>query len=481
MASFSGAVKLANVDDYLAPSAACIKPVLDGKESVVEAPTKANKGATIKIELEDVPAGAHFNQIRLDDSKKSATVSLNDCLACSGCVTSAETVLIQQQSSAEFLSHLNGDKTVVVSVSPQSRAALAKDFNLSALQTAKKLTTFFKSLGVKYILDTSSSLDFALLEAQREFVERYKAQQSLPLLSSECPGWICYAEKVQGERILPHLSYVKSPQQIMGTIVKKHLAKRLGLDPSSIYHVTIMPCYDKKLEASRDDFFDPLYQTRDVDCVLASSELRDLLRERNVDLAALSEAALDPEFSNVSASQDAVLTARAPGASGGYLDHIYRYAAKELFGVEVKGDLEYKVNPRNADFKEVKLMIGDEVVLHFALAYGFRNIQNLMTKMKQNRASYHYVEVMACPSGCLNGGGQIKAANIKEQKQLVKDLETIFHQHEVREPDANPTVKEFYQSHNSSPGSDVDSTKHIFRTQFHAITNSNENPLAAKW
>lgn len=251
-----------------------------------------------------VAAPGHFDQMKLDPVKKSASVSLNDCLACSGCVTSAETVLITQQSTQEFLAVLAGEaqtadsdaetttpapkRTVVVSLSPQSLAALAHEFKLTPLVCAKKLTTFFvRVLGCAALVDTTPALDMALLEAREEFLARYRWSQArlgghalpaapaavsepaaaaaaaghtntvspspaspLPLLASECPGWICYCEKTQGVDTLSHVSSVRSAQGIMGALLKQWWCPSRGIQPASLFHTSVQPCYDKKLEVS---------------------------------------------------------------------------------------------------------------------------------------------------------------------------------------------------------------------------------------
>ncbi|KAK2097204.1 Cytosolic iron-sulfur assembly component 3 [Saguinus oedipus] len=471
---------------------------------------------------------------------EKAKVSLNDCLACSGCVTSAETVLITQQSHEELKKRgtmplwrgnrreastaaaPGQQRLVVVSVSPQSRASLAARFQLNPTDTARKLTSFFKkiarsfdltfessafaqktsvfwlrtfsklglaaswdfladviealslglcqvqsgqlwwssavcpawgwgrprltrlqcpaagcpaSLGMKgldlvvaftgnhrvqpfipvregwvhFVFDTAFSRNFSLLESQREFVRRFRGQ-ALPVLASACPGWICYAEKTHGSFILPHISTARSPQQVMGSLVKDFFAQQQHVTPDKVYHVTVMPCYDKKLEASRPDFFNQAHQTRDVDCVLTTAEERlcydflagevfKLLEEEGVSLPDLEPVPLDSLCSGASAEEP---TSHRGGGSGGYLEHVFRHAAQELFGIQV-AEVTYKPL-RNKDFQEVTLEKEGQVLLHFAMAYGFRNIQNLVQRLKRGRCPYHYVEVMACPSGSSRKG-----------------------------------------------------------------------------
>ncbi|XP_043944882.1 cytosolic iron-sulfur assembly component 3 [Protopterus annectens] len=394
---FSGVLQLTDLDDFIAPSQECIKPIKVEKKS-------GKSAAKIKIE-ED---GSYF-QVEQDggvQKLEKAKITLNDCLACSGCITSAESVLITQQSHEELYRVLNQNKIaatslqkmVVVSVSPQSRASLAAQYSLSIADATRKLNTFFKTLGVHYIFDTTFARNFSLLESQQEFVNRFQRQKedpsSLPMLASACPGWICYAEKTHGTFIIPYISTTKSPQQIIGSLVKDFFAKQKKVTPDQIYHVTVMPCYDKKLEASREDFFSKEYQVRDVDCVITSGEVLRMLEKEGVSLSDLNPLPFDSMFDSVPADCD---LSHSGGGSGGYLEHIFRHAAKELFGMEVK-EIAYKIL-KNKDFQEVVLEKDGAVLLRFAKAYGFRNIQNLMQKMKRGKSPYHYVEVMACPSG----------------------------------------------------------------------------------
>lgn len=273
--------------------------------------------------------------------------------------------------------------------------------------------------------------------------------------------------------ILPYISAVKSPQQVMGAIVKGFACKSLGLSPEDIYHVTIMPCYDKKLEAAREDFIFDVQrqgdnggngpQVTEVDCVLTSGEILDLLQDRNIDFAELEEAPLDRLLVNVDESGHLY---GVQGGSGGYAECIFRYAARELFGKNIIGPLQFKTL-RNADFQEVSLEVDGVVVLKFALVYGFRNIQNLVRQIKSRKCGYHFMEIMACPSGCLNGGGQIKPRKGQTGKELIQQLEgTYLNEVDVREPSSNQIVKGLYENWLGHPGSVKASN--ITRTQYHA-------------
>ncbi|XP_016094011.1 cytosolic Fe-S cluster assembly factor narfl isoform X1 [Sinocyclocheilus grahami] len=473
---FSGVLQLTDLDDFITPSQACVKPVKVEKK----------QGRSVaKIQIED--DGSYF-QVDQDGQRQKlekAKITLNDCLACSGCITSAESVLITQQSHEELYRVLRQNKqvssseqkVVVVSVSPQSRASLAAHYGLSSSEVARRLTSFLKNLGVHHVFDTGFSRSFSLLESQREFLERFRRKEAdkkaLPMLASACPGWICYAEKTHGEFILPYISTTRSPQQMMGSLVKGYFASQKGVSPQQIYHVTVMPCYDKKLEASRPDFYLSEYETREVDCVITSGEVLKMLEEENVSLRDVEVAPLDTMFSNVCGEE---LLGHAGSGSGGYLHHIYKHAAKQLFGVEVD-ELTYKTI-KNKDFQEVTLEKDGQVLLRFAAVYGFRNIQNLVQKLKRGKSQYHFVEVMACPSGSLNGGGQLKPSSDQTNKELLQQVEELYHGERTSVPEQDLRVAELYQSWLESVGKEK--ARPLLHTQYHAV-EKNTSGLSIKW
>ncbi len=474
MAKFSGVLQLTDLDDFITPSQECVKPVKIEK----------NEGGVAKIQIED--DGSYYqlnagNKTKLEKAK----ITLNDCLACSGCITSAESVLITQQSQDELYKVLEENsklsepdqKLVVVSISPQSRASIAAKFSLGINETALKLTRFFKDLGVHYVFDTAFARNFSLIEIQKEFVEKYQKNSTstkvTPLLTSACPGWICYAEKTHGEFILPYISTTKSPQQVMGSLVKQRLGSSVGKSPDKVYHVTVMPCFDKKLEASREDFYNDVYRTRDVDCVITSLEVEQMFEEKAINFPSLAPHKLDELFQT--GSDDEILN-HSGGTSGGYLEHVFQYAAQELFGEKVE-NLTYKTL-RNKDFKEVVLEHEGKTVLKFALAYGFRNIQNLVQKLKRNKCSYNFVEVMACPSGCVNGGGQVRPTGEESSKELIERVAQLYGSLKCYKPEEDERVHEVYEKWLN--GQNSEKCKEILHTSYHAV-EKNVTALGIKW
>ncbi|XP_067126906.1 cytosolic Fe-S cluster assembly factor narfl [Centruroides vittatus] len=473
-AGFSSVLKLSDLNDFITPSQECIKPVKIEK--------KEGKTGSIKIGND----GDYFSVS--EDGKTSrlekAKISLTDCLACSGCITSAESILITQQSQDEIYRVLaensrskDNQKTVVVSVSPQARASLAAKYNLSVMETAQKLTAFFKKLGIHYVFDTTFSRCFSLLENQKEFVHRYLAKDmqndALPMLTSACPGWICYAEKTHGDYILPYISTTKSPQQIMGSIVKDYLGSKINRKPNEIYHVTVMPCYDKKLEASRSDFYQDLYRTRDVDCVVTTIEVDAMLEKEGISFVDLPNEKLDSEFLNYGSKE---LIGHSGSASGGYCEYVFSYAAFHLFGKKVE-NLQFKTL-RNRDFREITLETEEGIVLKFAIANGFRNIQNIIQKIKRKKCPYHFVEIMACPSGCINGGAQIRPEDGKMQNELLDRVEELYRSVKTEQPEENELVETLYSDWLG--GTDTLKCQQMLHTKYHAVEKM-KNALAIKW
>ncbi|KAL0126459.1 hypothetical protein PUN28_005077 [Cardiocondyla obscurior] len=479
---FSGALQITNLDDFITPSQECIKPI------EMQA-TKSKTGAKIKIQSE---VNLELNETRQPEKLQKVEITLADCLACSGCITSAESVLVTQQSQEELLRVFqekvaqqnigNADsKYIVVSLSVQPVLSLAQRYELTPEQALCKLAGFFYRLGADTVLDMTVADDFVLLEAAKEFIERYKASKEgiksqLPMLSSSCPGWVCYAEKTHGNFILPHISVTKSPQQVMGSLVKYHLAEIMGLSPEQVYHVTVMPCYDKKLEASREDFYNQQKQTRDVDCVITAIELEQMLSKDGLVLNEIDEGEIKQPFGFYNEEIGSQLWGHSGSGSGGYADFIFRYAAKNLFD-EDNVTVDFK-NLRNPDFQEAELKRNDQVLLKFAIINGFRNIQNIVQKLKRGKCVYDYVEIMACPCGCLNGGAQVRPDENVQPRQLATTLENVYRQLPLSQPEENKVVQNLYKSWLG--GEHTDKVSAYFNTQYHEIEKMN-TALAIKW
>ncbi|XP_057572239.1 nuclear prelamin A recognition factor isoform X2 [Hippopotamus amphibius kiboko] len=352
----------------------------------------------------DVPSPAHENGEKGEFHKLAdAKIFLSDCLACDSCVSAEEGVQVSQQNAKDFFRVLNLNKkcdtskhkVLAVSVCPQSLPYFAAKFSLSVTDASRRLCGFLKSLGVHYVFDTTIAADFSILESQKEFVRRFRQhnekEPTLPMLTSACPGWVRYAERVLGHPVTPHLCTAKSPQQIMGSLVKDYFARRQNLSPDKIFHVIVAPCYDKKLEALQEDVLTASRGSRGTDCVLTSGEIAQMMEQSDL---SVRDAALDT---------------------------------------------------LNKDFQEVTLEKSGEVLLRFAAAYGFRNIQNVVLKLKKGKFPYHFVEVLACAGGCLNGRGQAQTEDGRTDKALLQKMKGIYADIPVQLPETSTHVQELYQ------------------------------------
>jgi len=440
---FSSGLRLTVLNDFLKPEEACSKPSSFGNKTNESVSVGVGSDSNMLIEYD----GAEPIPIR-NQTQAVAKITLSDCLACSGCITSSEVIFLETQSITEFSRQLlDKTKTVVVSINQQSLSSIAVNFKLTPEQTFAKLRTFFQSIGVCDVYSLSCVRDVSLIEVAKEFVERKKRsiegdKLSLPMLLGYCPGWVCYAEKTGDDSLLGHISTTKSSQQLMGNYIKTAYAQQRKLDPSTIYHASIAPCYDKKLEAVRDTISNPTeVGLSEVDIVLTTSEVVGLLNEHNINFENMSETyeeGYDSIFTRISEKNY--------GSSHGFSDMALRYAAKEFWGVDLEMNNISFEKGKNNEIWELEFSVNGIVVMTVARAYGFRNIQNVMRSIKRKNCKYDFVELLACPGGCSNGGGQIKAATSENPKELLLKVNEVYNSEStpVLDPMKNPFVVEYY-------------------------------------
>ncbi|KAI1721461.1 putative cytosolic Fe-S cluster assembly factor oxy-4 [Ditylenchus destructor] len=381
----NGVVRISNISDFIEPSQGCILPLQ----------SKPNTEAKLVGIHDKMNRNKPSEKTNLTDQK--IKVSLSDCLACSGCVTTAETMLIDSQTTEHMLIGIQEHECSVVTVSPQSLCSLAAHYNISPQAMAVRLSQYFKRLGVCYVLDSSFGRHFTRRLYYEEFYKRLRANKrdkSAPMLVGACPGFVCYAEKTHGELLVPLISRVRSPQAIMGLIVKDYLRRKLNLPSEKIFHVCVMPCYDKKLEASRKDFASDT--VNEVDCVITASELQPLLDA--------NEFAVEQNLESCSNDEE---------TSGGYLQYILRQLQNEFQDTRI----ENVQMSKDSEITTLSLGNSHEPVT-LAKLYGFKHIQNTVQKLKRNRLHLDFIEVMACPSGCGNGGGQIRGETSEQRATI---------------------------------------------------------------
>ncbi|EGW32340.1 nuclear architecture related protein [Spathaspora passalidarum NRRL Y-27907] len=486
-----------DLNDFISPGVACIKPI--------ETPSKSNE---LEIEIDAKPKSV----------LAPAQISLADCLACSGCITSAEEVLVAQHSHKELLKALETDKVFVASVSHQARASLALAYNVDVEQLDQLLIHLLKKMGFRYIVGTSLGRKLSLVNESNSMIQRKMDKTEGPTLSSICPGWVLYAEKTH-PYIIPRLSNVKSPQQVTGCILKNLTSEELNVPRNQVYHLTIMPCFDKKLESARPEVDGG---TSDVDCVLTPREVVALIEEMGYDLIAK-----DYTFGNTSQVYKESAPNKWPfveyawsndsgSASGGYGYTYLRLYQQYLISKEnyIADQFEFKVvKGRNADIYEMRLMYQDTQIASSGIVNGFKNIQNLVRKLKPGNtvakpnallarrrgrggstakakktseeadpSKCDYVEIMACPSGCINGGGQISPAEgIVEKDWIALGLEKYG---SIGKWDVAEQVDRLIEWSNSFVEQSSMTYKRVFETKFsevEKVTDANVAMFGAKW
>jgi iron only hydrogenase large subunit-like protein len=410
MSGFSAAVKIGDLDDFMSPAADCVILPAEPKQ-----PTTKTGVIKSKTTSEDTQV---------------ASITLSDCLACSGCVTSAETLLLQSQSVDEFIStsKSNPERLVCFTISSASRRALSAHLRISPGELIAALESQLGAILAPanvVVIDTSTAEAIVVNETISE------SSTTGLLLTSHCPGWTCYATKVLDDSILPLLSRVKSPEQIIGQTVKslipalmhansyrmlslasiasyrRLISRLISLRTPQIYHVLVSPCFDKKLEIIRPDY--TVNGTdRSVDLVLSSTELLDLLNKPRNEFPIARETIIQ-RVCEIFGLKKSWAAAETDCESGGY--------AQAAASVD-SNTVEWKKG-KNADLLEFKSLLR---------SYGFRNIQNVTRRIKNGKlANTSVVEIMACPGGCPRGGGQPPIdKTAKTQLSLLQKLETFL-------------------------------------------------------
>ncbi|XP_028264354.1 nuclear prelamin A recognition factor [Parambassis ranga] len=423
-----------------------------------------------------------------EQANEGSQLLLSACLSCDGCLSDEENLKISQQNMEEVERVLalnkrcdvSKHKVLVASLCPQSLPFFAVKFGLDVPEAAQKLCGFLKSLGVQYVFDTTIAAGFSILESQKEFIQRYRRRHhdahALPMFTSSCPGWIRYSERVLGSLVTPHICTARSPQQIMGCLVKDYFSKQQKLSPDKVFHVVVAPCFDKKVEAVREEFYSSLLETREVDCVLTSGEIYYLMEQRKVSVEELDSVPLDQVLGEAG---DAALFRHEGRGSEGFLEHVFKHATKELFGLDVH-EITYKTL-RNRDFQEVTLERDGETLLQFAAIYGFRNIQTLVHRMRKGRVPYQLVEVLSCPGGCLSGRGQAEseAGGGRVDKALVQQMEEAYSSLPVRLPELNPALHTLYQDW--LQGQDSLQANKLLHTEYRSQNQIHTQPPHMQW
>ena len=309
------------------------------------------------------------------------------------------------------------------------------------------MVTALKRIGFDKVFDTNTGADFTIMEEANEFIERLSGNGTLPMITSCSPGWVRFAEKNYGDQ-LDHLSSCKSPHQMFGAVIKSYFAEKYGIDKNKICTVSIMPCIAKKYEASRPEM--EVDGVRDVDYVLTTRELAKMIKQANIDFVELEDSNFDDPMGEASGA-GAIF-----GTTGGVMEAAIRTAVDTLENKSMD-KIEYKEVRGEKGIKEACLNVaGKEVKI--AVASGLSNARKIMDQIKDKKSPYHFIEIMACPGGCVMGGGQpIKSAKtratIDVRKRRADSIYSIDEKSTIRKSHENPTIKKIYEEYLEKPGS----------------------------
>ncbi len=374
------------------------------------------------------------------------------CVSCGQCINMCPTgALSERDDTAKVIDAINDpSKHVIVQTAPAVRVGLGEEFGyeMGTIVTGKMVAAL-KMLGFDRVFDTNFSADLTIMEEATEFLDRFNKKENLPLITSCSPGWIKFCEHYYPE-FIKNLSSCKSPQGMFGSVAKTYYAEKEGIDPENIFVVSVMPCTAKKFEAERLDHT-AVKGLPDIDASITVRELARMIKKAGINFKAIPDAEFDSPFGLASGAGTIF------GATGGVMEAALRTAYEVVTGKELPSYDAFK-DVRGVDgVKEAEYDLNGAKI-RVAVASGLANAKKVLDSVKSGEKSYDFIEIMACPGGCVNGGGQpIVPAEIRNFTDvravrgaaLYKDDENL----PIRKSHENPDVKAVYDEYFEKPGS----------------------------
>ena len=385
------------------------------------------------------------------------------CVSCGQCITACPVgALYEKDATQEILDAINDpDKIVCVQPAPSVRAGLGEEFGYPmGTDVEGKMAAALRRIGFDKVFDTDFSADLTIVEEATELLHRVNEGGVLPMITSCSPGWIKFCEHYYPD-IIPHLSTCKSPQQMFGAVLKTYYAKKMGLDPKKIVSVSVMPCTAKKFERTRDNQCAAGPGIKDVDIAITTRELARLIKKLGIRFNELPDEGFDDPLGESTGA--AVIF----GATGGVMEAALRTAVEVMTGEELE----------NVEFMEVRGTEGVKEATYnvagmdvkVAVASGLSNARVLLDKIRAGEADYHFIEIMCCPGGCVNGGGQPQVhANVRNFVDVravrAKALYENDANKELRKYHENPSIKRIYKEYFGEYGSER--AHHVLHTSY---------------
>lgn len=427
---------------------ATVKDIDDSSPSIVRDPRKCvlcRRCVAVCEKIQGVkaigPVNRGFNTIIAPPFGKNL-IDVN-CAMCGQCALICPTAAITEKDDTAKVWEALADPTkhVVVQTAPATRVSLPEEFGMppGTIGTGKMVAAL-RRLGFDRVFDTDFSADLTIMEEGSELIERITKGGVLPMITSCSPGWIKYIEHYYPD-LLPHLSTCKSPQQMMGAVIKTYYAQNAGVDPKDIVSVSIMPCTAKKFECQREEMADSGFQ--DVDIVLTTRELARMCRNAGIDWDALPEEEYDDPLGKSTGA--AVIF----GATGGVMEAALR-TAYELITKETLESVNFTDVRGMEGIKEATVKVGD-LDVKVAVAHTLGNARKLLDLIRAGKADYHFIEVMCCPGGCIGGGGQPIPTNLEVRLARIAGTYEADENLPIRKSHENPAIKDIYENFLKEP------------------------------
>ncbi len=372
------------------------------------------------------------------------------CVNCGQCIVACPVgALYEKDSTKEVWDAIaDEDKVVIVQTAPAVRAALGEEFGMPVgTPVTGKMAAALRRLGFDKVFDTDTGADLTIMEEGTELLERIKNGGKLPMITSCSPGWIKFCEHNFPD-FLDNLSSCKSPHQMFGAVLKSYYAEKNGIDPEKIVTVSVMPCVAKKFESGREEMeADGL---RDVDIVISTRELARMIKQAGIRFAKLPDEKFDNPF------EEATGAGVIFGATGGVMEAALRTVAEVLGGKPVE-KVEYDQVRGTEGIKEATVRVAD-MDIRVAVAHGLGNARKLLNNIREGKADYHFIEIMACPGGCVTGGGQPivparERMDIDLKAERAKALYSEDEASAIRKSHENPDIQLLYKEFFGEPGS----------------------------
>ena len=371
------------------------------------------------------------------------------CLYCGQCINACPVGAIKEKEDIDrvWAAVENPDVHVVVQTAPAVRAGLGEEFGMPiGSGVTGKMVAALKRLGFDKVYDTNFGADLTVMEEGHELLDRIDNGGVLPMMTSCSPGWVRFVEFNYPE-LLPNLSTAKSPHMMLGALVKSYYAEHHAIDPEKIFVVSVMPCTAKKAEIARPQM--EVDGRRDVDAVITTRELAKMIKQARIDFRALQDAEFDRDLLGEYSGAGAIF-----GVTGGVMEAAVRTIADILTGEDLQ-EFEYNSVRGTAEIKEAQFNLGGKVI-KVAVAHGTKVAAQLMEKIKAGEADYHFIEVMGCSGGCINGGGQPHISgkdrrSVDARKERAKAIYTEDESRKFRKAHKNPDIVKVYKDFLGEP------------------------------